>query len=165
MCLFGCVQVYAWGKNKYGQLGLGNTKNSLMPTCILPLSDQLDPKNVRCISTGKSHSAVVGEDGDVYSWGRGWDGQLGHEVVTEIELEPRLVRSMEKLSCANIACGMAHTVAVTDTGNVWCWGDNKAGQLGNGTLTSSSVPVPVTALQEMEVVQVSPVLLKATIRC
>ena len=96
----------------------------------------------------------MGEDGDVYSWGRGWDGQLGHEVVTEIELEPRLVRSMEKLSCATIACGMSHTVAVTDTGNVWCWGDNKAGQLGNGSLTSSSVPVPVTALQEMEVVQV-----------
>lgn len=82
------VQVYAWGKNKYGQLGLGNTNNSLMPTCILPVSDKLDPKNVRRISTGKSHrdSAVVGEDGDVYSWGRGWDGQLGHEVVTRLNL-------------------------------------------------------------------------------
>lgn len=69
---------------------------------------------------------------------------------------------MEKLSCASIACGMAQTVAVTYTGNVWCWGDKKAGQLGNDTLTSSSVPVPVTALQEMEVVQVRSALLKAT---
>jgi alpha-tubulin suppressor-like RCC1 family protein len=53
-------KVYAWGKNKYGQLGLGHTNNMSTPTSILPLSDPLNPKNVRCIAAGKSHSAIVG---------------------------------------------------------------------------------------------------------
>ena len=148
-------KVYAWGKNKYGQLGLGHTNSMHTPTSILPLSDPLNPKNVRCIATGKSHSAVVTEDGDVHTWGRGWDGQLGHDVVTEIELEPRIVPAMENKASAAVACGRAHTVVVTDNGNVWSWGDNKAGQLGVGTLNSTPSPHIVSSLDEQEVTQVA----------
>jgi alpha-tubulin suppressor-like RCC1 family protein len=77
-------KVYAWGKNKYGQLGLGHTTNESTPCSILPLSDPFLHKHVRALAAGKSHSAVVVEDGDVFTWGRGWDGQLGHEVVSGI---------------------------------------------------------------------------------
>ena len=44
------------------------------------------------------------EDGDVFTWGRGWDGQLGHEVVTEIELEPRIVPKMQVCVCVWCVC-------------------------------------------------------------
>ncbi len=94
------------------------------------------------------------EDGDVYTWGRGWDGQLGHEVITEIELEPRIVPQMENRASAAVACGRAHTVVVTDNGNVWSWGDNKAGQLGIGSLISTCTPKLVEALDEQEVTYV-----------
>ena len=147
------MQVYAWGKNKYGQLGLGHTNNMHTPTCILPLSDPLNPKNVRCIAAGKSHSATIAEDGEVYTWGRGWDGQLGHDIITEIELEPRLVPEMENRASAFAVCGRAHTVVITDNGNVWSWGDNKSGQLGLGHLNRSSTPKLVKSLEEQEVTQ------------
>ena len=148
-------KVYAWGKNKYGQLGLGHTNNLHTPTSILPLSDPLNPKNVRCIAAGKSHSAVITEDGDVYTWGRGWDGQLGHDVITEIELEPRIVPNMENRASASVACGFAHTVVVTDNGNVWAWGANNAGQLGLGHLNQTPTPTMVEALEEQEVTHVA----------
>jgi len=148
-------KVYAWGKNKYGQLGLGHTNNLPLPTSILPLSDPLNPKNVRCMAAGKGHSAVIAEDGDVYTWGRGWDGQLGHDVVTEIELEPRIVPHMENRASAAVSCGSAHTVVVTDNGNVWAWGDNKSGQLGTGTLISTSTPAFLSTMEEQEVTHVA----------
>jgi len=148
-------KVYTWGKNKYGQLGLGHTNNQSLPNCILPLSDPFLPKNVRSIAAGKSHSAVVVEDGDIYTWGRGWDGQLGHDIITEIELEPRIVPKMQNRSSALVACGQAHTVALTQNGNLWVWGDNSAGQLGIGSLKSTSSPVSVTDLDEQEVILVA----------
>ncbi|EKX40966.1 hypothetical protein GUITHDRAFT_46944, partial [Guillardia theta CCMP2712] len=133
--------VYSWGKNKYGQLGLGHTNNVPLPTGILSLSDPLNRKNVRSIGAGKSHSAVIAEDGDVYTWGRGWEGQLGHDVVTEIELEPHIVPKMENRGSSAVACGRNHTVVVTDNGLIYTWGENKAGQLGTGDLKSSNSPV------------------------
>jgi alpha-tubulin suppressor-like RCC1 family protein len=104
-----------------------------------------DLKEISCVHT---------EDGDVYTWGRGWDGQLGHDVITEIELEPRIVPQMENRASAAVACGRAHTVVVTDNGNVWSWGDNKAGQLGIGSLVSTCTPKLVEALDEQEVTYV-----------
>ena len=148
-------KVYAWGKNKYGQLGLGHTNNLSLPTSILTLSDPLNPKNVRCMAAGKSHSVIIAEDGDVYTWGRGWDGQLGHDVVTEIELEPRIVPHMENRASAAVACGAGHTVIVTDNGNVWAWGDNKSGQLGTGNLTSTATPIFLSTMDEQEVTHVA----------
>ena len=144
-------KVYSWGKNKYGQLGLGHTKNQEVPHCVLPLCDPLNPKHVRSIAAGKSHSVAAGEDGDVFSWGRGWDGQLGHQKVSEVVYEPRLVEDMENKSTAILACGREHTVAVSTNGNMWVWGDNKAGQLGIGTIVQSNKPVSVALLDEHEV--------------
>ncbi len=144
-------KVYAWGKNKYGQLGLGHTKNQEVPHCVLPLCDPLSPKHVRSIAAGKSHSVAAGEDGDVFSWGRGWDGQLGHKIISEVVYEPRIVEDMENKSTAILACGREHTVAVSTNGNMWVWGDNKAGQLGIGSIIQSNKPVSVALLDEHEV--------------
>lgn len=65
---------------------------------------------------------------------------------------------MENRASATVACGRAHTVVVTDNGNVWCWGDNKAGQLGIGNLNSTSTPKLVESLDEQEVTLVVRVL-------
>uniref|UniRef100_A0A7S4PM21 SAM domain-containing protein n=1 Tax=Guillardia theta TaxID=55529 RepID=A0A7S4PM21_GUITH len=148
-------KVYSWGKNKYGQLGLGHTNNVPLPTGILSLSDPLNRKNVRSIGAGKSHSAVIAEDGDVYTWGRGWEGQLGHDVVTEIELEPHIVPKMENRGSSAVACGRNHTVVVTDNGLIYTWGENKAGQLGTGDLKSSNSPVLIESLEEQEMISIA----------
>ena len=61
---------------------------------------------------------------------------------------------MQDKSCASVACGRAHTVVLTDNGNIWSWGENKAGQLGLGNLISTSQPQMVSDLDEQEVIMV-----------
>ena len=50
------------------------------------------------------------------------------------EAVPRLVEALSKRRCILVASGANHTLAVTDNGSLWSWGDNRFGQLGHGTL-------------------------------
>ena len=91
----------------------------------------------------------------MYTWGRGWEGQLGHDVVTEIELEPHIVPKMENRGSSAVACGRNHTVVVTDNGLIYTCGENKAGQLGTGDLKSSNSPVLIESLEEQEIISIA----------
>lgn len=64
---------YAWGMNNYGQLGIGEMGNRIVPTEIVEFRN----KNVRNIVGGDHHSIALLDDGTVYGWGRTDDGQLG----------------------------------------------------------------------------------------
>ena len=58
---------------------------------------------------------------------------LGHIGLWD-EAVPRLVEALSKRRCILVASGANHTLAVTDNGSLWSWGDNRFGQLGHGTL-------------------------------
>ena len=65
---------YAWGLNNYGQLGIGGVENTTCPTEIV----ELRAKNIIEIVGGEHHSLALTDEGEVISWGRNDDGQLGH---------------------------------------------------------------------------------------
>jgi alpha-tubulin suppressor-like RCC1 family protein len=96
------------------------------------------------IAAGRDHSCGL-TGGRVYCWGLGVDGELGDGTNTVKRKAPSTpVSGLTGVTA--IAAGDYHSCALTAAGGVWCWGMNAKGQLGNGSTTDSTVPVPVTGL-------------------
>ena len=129
MALTTARDLFTWGSNQFGQLGHGKRA---------PLS--LEPRQVRVMSgldvkqiiAGDNHSCVLTSTGDVYSWGRGDYGQLGHGNQANKDT-PTLMPAMDQRSqAARLASGADFMVAVTYSGDIFSWGRNNFGQLGHG---------------------------------
>ena len=141
-------ELYSWGNSKWGQVGLGAKASlSSRPRRV---TAALDGKVVVQTSCGASHSAVLTDTGDVYTWGRGFEGQTGHaskalddatnDIITSVQLLPKCVSSFTKDPVAALSCGYNFTCVVTRAGGVWSWGEGGSGQLGFGRITKQSVP-------------------------
>jgi uncharacterized delta-60 repeat protein len=137
--------VLAWGDNSLGQLGTGTTTSSLTPVAVSGLGGPTGPANIVHLASGRSHSLALAEDGRIFAWGSNNSGQLGNGS-TSATLFPVLVNRTGPISShpvVALAGGEHHSVALSSTGAVFTWGANTRGQLGTGTTTPSSVPVPV----------------------
>jgi len=136
-------RVYTWGGNDLGQLGLGDDNKRTAPTCV-PFGPS---KVVKAIACGAEHMLAVSGEGEIFSWGRGAEGQLGYdeELFDEPFPDPKRVQGIpSKAIC--VAAGCYHSAAVTDQGEVFTWGDGSKGQLGHGTFATLLGPLPVEAL-------------------
>lgn len=102
------------------------------PSCQ-PLAPEL---RVRQLQLGAEHVLLLCEAGQVFSWGGGRHGQLGHGSL-EAEPEPRLLEALQGLRMAEVAAGGWHSVCLSETGDIYIWGWNESGQLAlptrNGT--------------------------------
>lgn len=96
------------------------------------------------ISTMQGHTCALLNTGAVKCWGSNSDGQLGDGTTTN-RLTPVTVSGLGS-GVSAIAVGANHSCAVLNTGAVKCWGNNQYGKLGDGTKTSSSVPIDVSGL-------------------
>lgn len=93
------------------------------------LIDALKSKRIRDIACGSSHSAAITSSGELYLWGLGEYGRLGHgDNFTQ--LKPKLVEALLGHRVVQVACGSrdAQTLALTEDGIVFSWGD---GDFGN----------------------------------
>ncbi|KAK6913396.1 Regulator of chromosome condensation, RCC1 [Dillenia turbinata] len=132
----------AWGYNEYGQLGRGFTCEGLQgPRVLNAYAKFLDeaPELVKIsqVTCGEYHTAAISENGEVYTWGLGSMGQLGHCSLQygDKELLPRRVVALDGISIRDVACGGVHTCAVTTKGALYAWGSGQSGQLGLGPQT------------------------------
>lgn len=124
--------VYGWGTNTAGQLGLGDATARTTPTKItLPLP-------AIWIAAGREHSLAVLNDGTVYAWGLDGSGQLGDGERGANAL-PTQVAGLTGV--ASVAAGNDHSLALTTDGRVYAWGNNVSGQVGDGTLKIRRRPV------------------------
>uniref|UniRef100_G1PK48 HECT and RLD domain containing E3 ubiquitin protein ligase 5 n=2 Tax=Myotis lucifugus TaxID=59463 RepID=G1PK48_MYOLU len=131
--------VYSWGRNDFGQLGLGHTDNEDCPSLI----EALDNQKVEFLACGGSHTALLTKDGLLFTFGAGKHGQLGHNS-TQNELKPCLVAELLGKRVTQIACGRRHTLAyVSDLGKVFSFGSGEEGQLGNGGTQNQLIPLPM----------------------
>lgn len=151
MALTGNNEVYSWGNGDGGRLGHGDTAAKDDPTQIEAFSD----KNVVYIACGGSHSAAITSNGGLYMWGRDNYGCLGHGAAEDC-LKPTLVSALSEEHVMHVACGSgdAHTLAVTDKGRVYSWGDGDYGKLGRGGSDGSKLPKLIDKLKEEHVVKV-----------
>ncbi|MDZ4278372.1 MAG: RCC1 repeat-containing protein, partial [Dehalococcoidia bacterium] len=127
--------VQCWGLNDFGQLGDGSNDNSTSPVDVLGLGTVAD------LTGGRFHTCALTTTGGVKCWGLNDFGQLG-DASNDNRSMPVDVSGLTS-GVAAIGAGAFHTCAVTDSGGVKCWGNNENGQLGDGTMTSSNVPVDV----------------------
>ena len=141
--------VYAWGYNVYGQLGNGTTTDSYTPVQVQGVGGSGNLSNVTAVAGGTYHSLALTSTGNAYAWGYNVYGQLGNGTTTDsyTPVQVQGVGGSGYLSNVTaVAGGVYHSVALTSTGNVYAWGHNGNGQLGNGINTSSSTPVEVLGL-------------------
>ncbi|XP_039335952.2 RCC1 domain-containing protein 1 isoform X1 [Saimiri boliviensis] len=95
------------------------------PPFYRPLAPEL---RVRRLELGAEHALLLDMAGQVFSWGGGRHGQLGHGTL-EAELEPRPLEALQGLAMAEVAAGGWHSVCVSESGDIYIWGWNESGQL------------------------------------
>lgn len=106
------------------QFGYHNTKqvDALLPK-LLESTVMLDVTN---ISLGRKHAALITKRGEVFCWGEGSRGKLGHKVDMDVS-SPKMVESLDGVHVKSVACGEYQTCALTDSGELYAWGENKYG--------------------------------------
>lgn len=128
--------VKCWGWNNHGQLGDGTTTDRATPVWVAGLTS-----GVVAVSVGLIHSCALTNLGAVKCWGFNYGGQLG-DGTRETRRMPTPVTGLASGVVA-IGSGNDHNCAVTVEGRVMCWGQNPAGQLGDGSYAERRTPVLV----------------------
>ena len=129
-------RAYCWGNNGNGQIGDG-TSGQVVPRPAAVAGGL----RFRQIDAGGSHTCGVTTADRAYCWGYGGQGQLGDGTTPGTRRRPVPVAGTRRFDHVN--AGLFHTCGVTLAGRGFCWGDNAAGQLGDGTTANRLTPVPV----------------------
>ncbi len=108
----------------------------------------------RTIVAGVMYSLALHDDGTVWAWGNNLSGQLG-DGSTLLRPTPVQVQGLSHITALSAATTdpsakfVSHVLALRSDGTVWAWGENMAGQLGDGSSTSRTTPVQVQGLSSV----------------
>jgi alpha-tubulin suppressor-like RCC1 family protein len=134
-------QVLAWGDDRASELGDNVVANPFSPT---PVTAKLPPSTkVTAIRAGCAYNLALTSTGGVLAWGFNNEGALGTGTTDDAET-PAAVALPPGTKIKGISAGFSHSLAVTTTGQVLAWGDNRDGELGDGTTKPQSAPIPVS---------------------
>ena len=127
---------WAWGAATYGQVGDNSTTSRSSPVAVV------GSHSFTNISSGFNCSLGLKADGSIWTWGRNEKGQLGDNTTTN-RSSPVVVVGSHSFTQIVIGKGSEVTVARKANGEVWCWGYNAYGQVGDNSTTNRSSPVQV----------------------
>lgn len=116
--------LWCWGYNFRGALGDGSTDDRYEPVRVALEVEVAE------LEGGFEHTCALATTGRVWCWGRGHDGEMGDGTRTEIVTTPREVPGLGAITA--IGVGAFHACALAETGEIFCWGRNDHGQLGDG---------------------------------
>jgi alpha-tubulin suppressor-like RCC1 family protein len=125
----------AWGVDSHGQLGTGNTVDASRPERVT-LADGVRPV---AISAGGFDSLAIGSNRMLFAWGDNADGQLGDGTTID-RLRPEQIMLAAGVWPRVISAGYDANLAIGSNGDLYAWGDNTYGQLGDGTTIDRSRP-------------------------
>ena len=156
--------VYSWGFGSNGQLGLGFCEDSFEPGKGLIKSRKMIPEkiNINCIKDvqcGKTFSMFINNQHKLFACGNNDLCQLGlkSELNTETKkcydlVLPTILDSISTFEVMKISCGEGHCLAIINDStflkmkSLWSWGNNKYGQIGQGSLVKVGLPAPINLL-------------------
>ena len=146
-------KVYGIGNNEDGVLGYNDIAIKSYKPLLIHFGDKDEyTERINLISSGTVHNMALTDDGKVFSWGAAMGGQLGHDEKFLINnssnkknfhlSKPSIISSFtdKKILINKISCGEAHSIAITNSGEVYCWGFGSNGQLGLGFCEDSFEP-------------------------
>ena len=142
-------RAYCWGSNKNGQLGNGSTADSRVPVAV-NMSGALAGKTIKQILAGGDHGCVVASDDKMYCWGLNNNGELGNNssVNSSVPVAVNADGVLAGKTIGQMSAGFSSTCAVDSEYNMYCWGYNDNGQLGNNSTNNSRVPARVYVPKE-----------------
>ena len=142
--------VWTWGMGNYGNLGHGDTLDKARPTAV----KMLHGSATIMVAGGAKHSMCVTSQGKVFVWGHGDNGRLGNGAKRGT-LVPEFLHTMSHIHVVQVACGEAHSAAISDRGQLYTWGAGSYGRLGHGEEYDAMTPLQVQALAKQPVTSVS----------
>ncbi|GER40751.1 regulator of chromosome condensation family protein [Striga asiatica] len=142
-------EIFSWGEESGGRLGHGVDADVLHPKLI----DVLSNTNIELVACGENHSCAVTLSGDLYTWGNGHFGLLGHGNEVSHWVPKRVNGPLEGIHVSSISCGPWHTAVVTSSGQLFTFGDGTFGVLGHGDRLSVSKPREVESLKGLRTVR------------
>jgi len=140
-------RLFMWGANYDGQLGDGTTIDKFIPTEITSSFILTSADKIIQVSLGNSHSSALSTNGQIFTWGKNFYGQLGDGTTTE-KFVPTKITSQFSLTSGDkiiqVSLGYSFSTALTTNGQLFMWGANYDGQLGDNTSVNKSVPTKIT---------------------
>ena len=129
--------LYAWGRfykpeNKKEMI-MSTSGDYSNPTLIESLSNE----SIIKIAAGNNHSMAITELGELYTWGEGIYGQLGHGINNNEQYPKKVEYFYNKFKIIDCKGGAAHTVALTEEGYLFGWGQNNKNQLNLGKINTN----------------------------
>ncbi|NXQ33891.1 RPGR regulator, partial [Alaudala cheleensis] len=128
-------KLYTFGEPVNGKLGLfpEQLKNNRVPQPVLGIMEKVNK-----VACGGEHTVVLTER-DVYTFGLGQYGQLGHGTFVFESSVPKPVKRLKRHKICNIACGENHTAVIAENGLMFTFGDGRHGKLGFGEESFSNL--------------------------
>jgi alpha-tubulin suppressor-like RCC1 family protein len=124
------------GRNQFGQLGDGSGADF---SVLVPVSGITTATR---IAAGDEFACALLSNGTAKCWGLGESGQRGDGTFSTFAFVPVTVNGLS--GAVGLAAGYGHTCALLSNGTMRCWGENREGQLGNGTTATPGTAQPVT---------------------
>ena len=154
--------MFTMGRGFHGQLGNNEHENVHHPVRV----DEIDrdrpialyrgtPDDIHLavVTAGSSHSASISRRGELYTWGLASSGELGHGGWTPIEVAvPRMIFSLNRTRVVSVCAGANHTLAISESGQLWSCGRGRHGQLGHGHFHDEGVLTLVESIRGERIV-------------
>eukprot|EP00742_Colponemidia_sp_Colp-10_P002210 GILJ01002363.1.p1 GENE.GILJ01002363.1~~GILJ01002363.1.p1 ORF type:complete len:646 (-),score=71.18 GILJ01002363.1:240-2123(-) len=143
-------KVYGWGSNVFGQLGVGDEIERPRPTLLEAFRDT----QILSTACGPLFTAAIAVTGELFTWGFGDKGVLGHCDSLSRNLPTQVAAGLTGKHVRHISCGDHHMAAGTDT-EVFTWGWGGCGQLGHGDEEDKDEPWQINEFLQREVLMVA----------
>ena len=136
-------EIFSCGNNRYGECGSGNFNATQITPNLVPNA----PSNVVQFVCGSRHSLFLDSEGNVYSVGQNYFGQLGlgHNTDQNELNKIQNVSPIQKISCVGASCYL-----IDFDGNLWSFGYNGYGQLGHGDKTNNNTPKIISTFKSIQ---------------